>query len=140
MQQAIEKMLKTYLELKNIRYANIHDITALYVKCREAGFPANDQLAMMGGTLTLWEATTRYDDGILATMEQFGFAKNIYHDVKRAVDQELSCIREAETEEEMEVEPVSWDAPDPLNVEDFFAAFSAKCAEEWKAETQSGEK
>ena len=61
-QQAIEKILKCSIELKGSRYEFTHNIARLYQDFIACGWEEIRDLQLMAGTLTDWEAGSRYKE------------------------------------------------------------------------------
>lgn len=82
-QQAIEKLLKCSIELKGNRYAFTHDISRHYADYINSGWDSLDTLELMSGTLTDWEAGSRYKESFFATTKQLETAISIYEELEK---------------------------------------------------------
>lgn len=82
-QQAIEKLLKCSIELTGNRYAFTHDISKHYADYVNAGWESLDTLELMSGTLTDWEASSRYKESFFATTKQLNIAISIYLELEK---------------------------------------------------------
>lgn len=81
-QQAIEKVLKCSIELKGVKYPHTHAITPLYDTYISVGWSELETLELMAGTLTDWEASSRYKDSFYATLRQLEKAIEIYKELE----------------------------------------------------------
>lgn len=91
-QQAIEKLLKAFIELKGERYAFTHDVSRLYENYIQLGGKPISYLDLMGGTLTAWESGSRYKDSFFATMRELDSAIEIYHTLDQFVSKEADSF------------------------------------------------
>ena len=90
-QQAIEKLLKCSIELKGVNYEFIHSITKLYSQYVSAGWDEIEILELMAGTITDWEASSRYKESFVATVKQLNTAKGLYDELLSRLLTFLSC-------------------------------------------------
>ena len=81
-QQAIEKLLNASIELKGLRYSFTHAIITLYSEYLKAGWKELPLLEMMSGTITDWEASSRYKESFYATSNQLKEALSIYNELE----------------------------------------------------------
>ena len=77
-QQAIEKLLKCSIELKGVTYEFTHSIITLYAQYISVGWDEIEMLELMSGTITGWEASSRYKESFVATVKQLEAAKGLY--------------------------------------------------------------
>ena len=84
-QQAIEKLLKCSIELRGERYPFTHAITPLYDFYVKSGWEELELLELMAGTITDWEASSRYKESFFATAKQLENAVNIYRELERRI-------------------------------------------------------
>lgn len=77
-QQAIEKLLKCSIELKGVTYEFTHSIITLYAQYISVGWGEIEMLELMSGTITGWEASSRYKESFVATVKQLEAAKGLY--------------------------------------------------------------
>lgn len=77
-QQAIEKLLKCSIELKGVTYEFTHSIITLYAQYISVGWGEIEMLELMSGTITGWEASSRYKESFVATVKQLETAKGLY--------------------------------------------------------------
>ncbi|MCI5918349.1 MAG: HEPN domain-containing protein [Roseburia sp.] len=77
-QQAIEKLLKCSIELKGVTYEFTHSIITLYSQYVSVGWDEIEMLELMSGTITGWEASSRYKESFFATVKQLETAKGLY--------------------------------------------------------------
>lgn len=90
-QQAIEKLLKCSIELKDVNYEFTHSITKLYSQYVSAGWDEIEILELMAGTITDWEASSRYKESFVATVKQLNTAKGLYDELLSRLLTFLSC-------------------------------------------------
>lgn len=90
-QQAIEKLLKCSIELKGVNYEFTHSITKLYSQYVSAGWDEIEILELMAGTITDWEASSRYKESFVATVKQLNTAKGLYNELLSRLLTFLSC-------------------------------------------------
>lgn len=90
-QQAIEKLLKCSIELKGVNYEFTHSITKLYSQYVSAGWDEIEILELMAGTITDWEASSRYKESFVATVKQLNTAKWLYDELLSRLLTFLSC-------------------------------------------------
>lgn len=90
-QQAIEKLLKCSIELKGVNYEFTHSITKLYSQYVSAGWDEIEILELMAGTITDWEASSRYKESFVATVKQLNTAKGLYDELLSRLLTFLSC-------------------------------------------------
>lgn len=90
-QQAIEKLLKCSIELKGANYEFTHSITKLYSQYVSAGWDEIEILELMAGTITDWEASSRYKESFVATVKQLNTAKGLYDELLSRLLTFLSC-------------------------------------------------
>lgn len=90
-QQAIEKLLKCSIELKGVNYEFTHSITKLYSQYVSAGWDEIEILELMAGTITDWEARSRYKESFVATVKQLNTAKGLYDELLSRLLTFLSC-------------------------------------------------
>lgn len=90
-QQAIEKLLKCSIELKGVNYEFTHSITKLYSQYVSAGLDEIEILELMAGTITDWEASSRYKESFVATVKQLNTAKGLYDELLSRLLTFLSC-------------------------------------------------
>lgn len=90
-QQAIEKLLKCSIELKGVNYEFTHSITKLYSQYVSAGWDEIEILELMAGTITDWEASSRYNESFVATVKQLNTAKGLYDELLSRLLTFLSC-------------------------------------------------
>lgn len=90
-QQAIEKLLKCSIELKGVNYEFNHSITKLYSQYVSAGWDEIEILELMAGTITDWEASSRYKESFVATVKQLNTAKGLYDELLSRLLTFLSC-------------------------------------------------
>ncbi len=60
-QQAVEKLLKFQLELKDVLYPKTHDISRLIDACIENEIKIPHEIVIRDRELTMWCTATRYD-------------------------------------------------------------------------------
>ena len=77
-QQAIEKLLKCSIELKGVTYEFTHSFITLYAQYISVGWDEIEMLELMSGTITGWEASSRYKESFVATVKQLEAAKGLY--------------------------------------------------------------
>ena len=90
-QQAIEKLLKCSIELKGVNYEFTHSITKLYSQYVSVGWDEIEILELMAGTITDWEASSRYKESFVATVKQLNTAKGLYDELLSRLLTFLSC-------------------------------------------------
>lgn len=90
-QQAIEKLLKCSIELNGVNYEFTHSITKLYSQYVSAGWDEIEILELMAGTITDWEASSRYKESFVATVKQLNTAKGLYDELLSRLLTFLSC-------------------------------------------------
>ncbi len=95
-QQAIEKILKCSIELKGSRYEFTHNIARLYQDFIACGWEEIRDLQLMAGTLTDWEAGSRYKESFFATTADLQTAMELYQTLEEKIKQYLEDL---ETEE-----------------------------------------
>ncbi len=109
LQQAIEKLLKKYIELSGENYDYTHNITELYLRCTKLGLPENEGLDLMGGTITGWEASSRYGDSFVATSAQIKKASSVYESLYVIVKGKSDEISAEQKNQESKTESVKWE-------------------------------
>ncbi len=77
-QQAIEKVLKCSIEMKGCHFSFGHNISKTYMEYCQAGWQELRDLELMAGTITDWEAGSRYKESFYATLGQLQTAIEIY--------------------------------------------------------------
>lgn len=82
-QQAIEKLLKCSIELRGEHYPFTHAITPLYDLYLKTGWGQLEELELMAGTITDWEASSRYKESFYATAKQLEWAICIYQELEQ---------------------------------------------------------
>ena len=108
LQQAIEKQLKAAIEFCGESYTHTHNITGLYQKYIDCGFAEIEDIELMGGTITEWEISGRYEtaNGFVATMRQIQRADSAFlllkNELDLAIAKELTPGSSAETENDLE--------------------------------------
>lgn len=78
LQQGIEKLLKFMINTLGGRFDRTHDIGRLYLTYTSLGGEELTELTLFSGTLTMWEACSRYDNDFTATQDEIDIAKRIY--------------------------------------------------------------
>lgn len=81
-QQAVEKILKCSIEMRGNMYHFTHNISVLYDDYIASGWESLDTLELMAGTITDWEASSRYKDSFYATKKQLEQALSIYEQLE----------------------------------------------------------
>lgn len=86
-QQAIEKILKCSIEMRGKRFSIGHNISKTYDEYCLAGWDKLRDLELMAGTITDWEASSRYKESFYATLNQLQEAIQLYEILeKRLMD------------------------------------------------------
>lgn len=95
-QQAVEKSLKGIILLYGGEIQFTHNIIKLIMQCEELGFDVEEELKDIADTLTLWEASSRYDPFILFSQKKYDAAKSSYTSLSNSLKHELSQCFEQE--------------------------------------------
>lgn len=89
-QQAIEKLLKALIGNSGNQYEYTHDISKLCYRCEQCKIELPGELDLFATTLTDWEAKTRYNSSICATIKQLSLAEKIYNELLLLLDDNAS--------------------------------------------------
>ncbi len=83
LQQAVELFIKHFLETESTGFPFSHDIDTLLDLLEEAetSVVLTDEIRALSGTLTLWEAKTRYVKDYLASKKSILYALNAVEDL-----------------------------------------------------------
>lgn len=91
-EQAIEKILKCSIEMRGNSYHFTHNISVLYDDYIASGWQNIDILELMAGTITDWEASSRYKDSFYATKKQLAQALKIYQQLEERLLNYLESV------------------------------------------------
>lgn len=99
-QQAIEKQLKAYILFNGYYFEKTHDISKLLKIIRDNDIDFETELSYkiedMADTLTLWEASSRYDPFVSFSERKYSKAKEIYDSLSSVLK---TCLSQSVADE-----------------------------------------
>lgn len=111
-QQAIEKQLKALIMAYGEAPEFTHNIVKLVKKCEDLGIVLPETLDDISDTLTMWEASVRYDPFISFSDKKYSKAKIVYGELKTQISDILSAFSHDE-KDECEIEEAESEGLEP---------------------------